>query len=119
LYAEALNELGLTADAYAYVNRVRSRANMAPLETAYPEIGNDQDLFRERLKIERVLELCGESVRWADLKRWGDLESEAAVDEVALRDPDFNNFEVGKHIRLPIPQSEVENNINLEQNPKY
>lgn len=119
LYAEALNELGLTADAYEYINRVRSRVNMAPLETAYPEIGNDQDLFRERLKIERVLELCGESVRWADLKRWGDLESQAAVDEVAERDPDFNNFEVGKHIRLPIPQSEVENNINLEQNPKY
>ena len=119
MYAEALNELGLTADAYEYVNRVRSRANMAPLETAYPEIGNDQDLFRERLKIERVLELCGESVRWADLKRWGDLESQAAVDEVAERDPDFNNFEVGKHIRLPIPQSEVENDINLEQNPEY
>jgi hypothetical protein len=119
MYAEALNELGRTADAYQYVDRVRARANMAPLATAYPAIGNDVDLFRERLKKERVLELCGESVRWADLKRWGDLETQAKVDEVALRDPDFNNFEVGVNIRLPIPQNDVENNVNLEQNFRY
>lgn len=119
LYAEVLNELEQTATAYQYVDRVRSRANMVPLATAYPEIGNNKDLFRERLKMERVLELCGESVRWADLKRWGDLDTQAAVDEVAERDPDFNNFVVGKHIRLPLPQDEVNNNPNLEQNPEY
>ena len=92
---------------------------MAPLGDAYPAAVNDQVLFRQRLKIERVLELCGESVRWADLKRWGDLKTQDKVEEVALRDPDFNNFEIGKHIRLPLPQIEVENNINLTQNPNY
>lgn len=119
MYAEALNELDQTAEAYQYIDRVRDRSNMAPLATAYPAIGNNKDLFRERLKMERVLELCGESVRWADLKRWGDLETQADVDEVAARDPDFNNFEAGKHIRLPLPQDEVNNNPNLEQNPNY
>nr|WP_068887408.1 RagB/SusD family nutrient uptake outer membrane protein [Pedobacter panaciterrae] len=119
MYAEALNELGQTADAYQYVNRVRTRANMSALATAYPAIGNDKDLFRERLKVERSLELCGESVRWADLKRWGDLDTKANVDKVALRDPDFKNFVVGKHIRLPLPQVEVDNNTNLSQNPNY
>jgi hypothetical protein len=119
MYAEVLNELAQTADAYQYVNMVRSRVNLAPLATAYPGIGNDKVAFRNRLKIERVLELCGESVRWADLKRWGDLESQAAVDIVKQRDPDFNNFVVGKHIRLPLPQIEVENNPNLTQNPGY
>ncbi|WP_207434144.1 RagB/SusD family nutrient uptake outer membrane protein [Sabulibacter ruber] len=119
MYAEVLNELGQTAQAHQYVDQVRSRANLRPLAQAYPQIGNDQGLFRERLKIERAKELYGESVRWADLKRWGDLETDAKVDQVAQRDPDFNNFEVGKHIRLPIPQSEVLNNPNLNQNPKY
>jgi hypothetical protein len=119
MYAEALNELGQTADAYQYVNRVRTRVNMAGLATAYPAIGNNKDLFRERLKVERSLELCGESVRWADLKRWGDLDNKASVDKVALRDPDFKNFVVGKHIRLPLPQVEVDNNTNLSQNPNY
>jgi len=118
-YAEVLNELGMTADAYQYVDMVRARANMAPLAEAYPEIGNNADAFLDRLKTERVLELSGESVRWEDLKRWGDLESQESVDEIAQRDPDFNNFEVGKNIRLPIPQVEVENNPNLEQNPQY
>lgn len=119
MYAEVLNELDQTADAYQYVNTVRARVGMAPLATAYPAIGTDKTLFRNRLKVERVLELCGESVRWADLKRWGDLETQAGVDIIKQRDPDFNNFVVGKHIRLPLPQIEVENNTNLQQNNQY
>ncbi len=119
MYAEVLNELGNTAQAYQYVDEVRARANMLPLATAYPAIGVDQDLFLERLKVERVLELCGESTRWMDLKRWGDLNTQARVDAIALRDPDFNNFVVGKSHRLPIPQVDVENNPNLDQHTEY
>jgi len=119
MYAEALNELGQTTDAYQYVNIVRTRANMAKLETVHPEIGTNHDLFLARLKKERVLELCGESVRWLDLKRWGDLETQAGVDEISQRDPDFKNFVIGKTIRLPLPQSEIQNNHNLKQNPSY
>lgn len=119
MYAEALNELGQTSAAYPYVDRVRARANLNTLETAHPEIGTSKDLFKERLKVERELELCGESVRLADLKRWGDLDSQQGVDKVAGRDPDFRNFVVGKSIRLPLPQIEVENNTKLTQNPGY
>jgi hypothetical protein len=119
MYAEVLNELGQTAEAYAYVDEVRARSNMRPLAEAYPQIGNDRMAFLERLKIERTLELFSESVRWPDLKRWGDLESQGGVDQVAARDPDFNNYTVGRSIRLPIPQTEVENNPNLNQNPGY
>ena len=119
MYAEVLNELDQTALAYPYVDQVRSRVNLRPLALAYPLIGMNKDLFRERLKMERAKELFSEGVRWPDLKRWGDLETEAKVDVIAQRDPDFNNFEVGKHVRLPLPQSEVLNNPNLEQNPGY
>lgn len=118
-YAEVLNELGETSKAYEYVDIVRERANMKPLAVGHPEIGNDKDKFLERLKKERILELSGESVRWEDLKRWGDLDSQESIDKIAERDPDFNNFVVDKHIRLPIPQEEVENNPNLKQNPGY
>lgn len=119
MYAEVLNELGQTANAYEYVDQVRARVNMRPLAEAYPEIGNDPEQFLERLKIERTLELFTESVRWPDLKRWDDLTTQEGVNRVAERDPDFNNFEIGKNIRLPIPQTEVENNPNLDQNPGY
>jgi hypothetical protein len=118
-YAEVLNETGNTAGAYKYVDMVRARVNMGTLTAAHPEIGNDKTKFLEQLKMERVLELAGESVRWEDLKRWGDLDSQAAVDKIALRDPDFQNFTVGKNQRLPIPQVEVENNPNLSQHPEY
>jgi SusD family. len=119
MYAEVLNELDQTAAAAQYVDRVRERVKIASLATNHPGALASKDAFRERLKMERVLELCGESVRWADLKRWGDLETQAGVDKVKQRDPDFNNFVVGKHIRLPIPQTEDLNNPNLEQNDKY
>jgi len=119
LYAEVQNELGQTADAYSYVDQVRARANLNTLEVAHPEIGTDKTKFKERLKMERALELYGESVRWADLKRWGDLDTQAGVNAVAQRDPDFKNFVIGKHIRLPLPQSEVDNNKNLKQNDGY
>jgi hypothetical protein len=119
LYAEVLNELGQTANAYQYVDKVRVRVKMETLAVAYTSIGMDKDKFRDRLKMERALELSGESVRWTDLKRWGDLESQEKVNKVAERDPDFNNFVVGKHIRLPLPQIEVQNNTNLKQNPQY
>jgi hypothetical protein len=119
MYAEVLNELNQTATAAQYVDRVRTRSQMAPLATAYPAALLGKDAFRNRLKIERVLELCGESVRWADLKRWGDLETQAGVNQLAQRDPDFSNFVVGKHIRLPLPQVEVLNNPNLKQNDQY
>ncbi|TEB41420.1 RagB/SusD family nutrient uptake outer membrane protein, partial [Flavobacterium circumlabens] len=77
------------------------------------------DKFLERLKTERVLELAGESVRWEDLKRWGDLDTQASVDKISLRDPDFKTFTVGKNHRLPIPQVDVDNNPNLDQHPEY
>lgn len=118
-YAEVLNELDQTNDAYQYVDMVRARVKLAPLATVHPEIGADKVKFLDRLKIERVLELAGESVRWMDLKRWGDLDTQASVDKISLRDPDFNNFVVGKNIRLPLPQSEVDNNPNMKQNDQY
>jgi starch-binding outer membrane protein, SusD/RagB family len=119
MYAEVLNELDQTAAAAPHVDRVRARVNMAPLAVAHPTALLSKDQFRERLKIERVLELCGESVRWPDLKRWDDLQTPAKLSVVAQRDPDFLNFTINKHIRLPLPQQEVLNNPKLSQNPQY
>jgi hypothetical protein len=70
--------------------------------------------------MERSLELCFEGVRWMDIKRWGLLDNQTGIDELKSRDADFNNFVIGKHRRLPIPQIEVDNSAGqLTQNPKY
>ncbi len=119
MYAECLNELGDTPSAYTHVNRVRARANMQPLQTAYPEIGNDKTKFLARLQMERVLELNGECVRWFDIKRWELYNTPEGLNALIARDPDYKNFVVGVSHRQPIPSSEVINNANLEQIDGY
>jgi hypothetical protein len=103
--------------------RTRPSTNLPPLASStVPEIAasiGSKDAFLKRLQMERALELSLESVRWIDLRRWGLLETQAGIDELAARDPDFNNFEIGKHRILPLPQFEVDNNPNMTQNPNY
>jgi starch-binding outer membrane protein, SusD/RagB family len=123
LYAEALNEVnGPTPKAIECVNRVRQRVNLPLIQnsTYYngTQITTNKDAFREHLKIERGLELSLECIRWIDLKRWG-LNDQTTINELKSRDADFNNFIIGKSVRMPIPQSEVDNNPNLKQNPDY
>jgi hypothetical protein len=112
MYAEALNGIGQTGTAYQYVDRVRVRAGMRPLSVARP--GLSQADFLTQLKHERIVELSGEGWRFADMARWGDLSA-----ALASRDPEFTNFVKGKHEWYPIPQSDIDLNPNLTQNPNY
>lgn len=112
MYAESLNGLGRTTEAYQYVDRVRQRAGLLPLTIAKPALNQTQ--FLEQLKHERITELAGEAWRFADLQRWGDL-----TPALASRDPEFANFVVGKHEYYPIPQSDIDLNPNLTQNSRY
>lgn len=123
LYAEVLNEIndGPTSQAVELVNRVRNRVNLPNIQDSEYYDGNQitssKEAFLEHLKIERGLELPIETVRWMDLKRWEFTPEN--LEDIKERDPDFNNFEPGVHERLPIPQSDVNNNPNLTQNPGY
>jgi hypothetical protein len=126
LYAEALNENGLTSEAHQYVNMVRTRSNMNDLEvTAGGELS--QADFREQVKHERLVELCGEYIRWFDLKRWGEYGPIVAEDftvpatgNVIARHPVFADFRVSQDELFPIPLDELDLNPNLlPQNPGW
>ncbi|MFV0326160.1 MAG: RagB/SusD family nutrient uptake outer membrane protein [Bacteroides xylanisolvens] len=120
LYAECLAQTGGSlSDAVGYVNRVRARANMPNLEVNHPDAVGNATAFLKRLQMERSLELCHEGKRWEDLKRWGMLDTQEGIDELKTRDSDFNYFIVGRHQSLPIPTIEINNNTNLDQNPKF
>jgi SusD family. len=121
-YAECILETGGTPQqAAVYVDKVRTRVGLNKIEDSmYASSLNSKEAFMKRLQMERSLELCFEGWRWADLKRWGLLDTQAGIDELKSRDPDFNNFVLGKHSRLPLPQIEVDNSDKgLTQNPKY
>ncbi len=112
MYAESLNGLNRSAEAYPFVDLVRQRAGLPTLTSAKP--GLNQSQFLSQLKHERLVELAGEGWRWADLLRWGDLSP-----ALASRDADFTNFVIGKHELYPIPQRDIDLNPNLRQNPNY
>ncbi len=121
MYAECLanTSSGSLAEAVALVDQIRTRSNMPNLSVNHLEATQDKTSFLKRLQTERSLELCHEGLRWADLKRWGLLETAQGLEEVQQRDGDFNNFQIGKHICLPIPSDEIDNNAGLQQNPNY
>ncbi len=112
LYAECLNALGQTADAYPYVDQVRQRAGLATLSSVKP--GLSQADFLTQLKHERVTELCGEGHRLEDLVRWGDYNA-----SLASRDANFKYFKTGRDEFYPIPEFDIDVNPNLKQNPGY
>jgi len=129
-YAEALNEYDPTnTDIYKYINLVRERAGV-------PEIpsGLDQDELRQRIRHERRIELAFEEHRFWDVKRWKIAEETDAAPIYGMNvtagtsftDLSFYKRTVAesrvfekKHLLWPIPQSEIERNINLVQNPGW
>ena len=109
MQAEAFNELNQTTNARGPINIVRHRAGLAPL----PSTISKTDM-REAIIHERRMELAFEGHRWFDLIR---------IDNgnYAL------NFlhSIGKtnatkeRLLFPIPQTEIDANPLMTQNPGY
>jgi hypothetical protein len=111
IYAEATNEAsGPTAEAYAGLNRVRSRAGFTE-----PLNGLSQAQFRDAVLQERRLELNFEGHRWFDLVRRERLIDAVKAETSFNRNPQIQPH----HILFPIPQREMDINEALEQNPGY
>lgn len=114
MHAEALNELNRTEDAYPLIQEVRDRANLPDLATVRPDMSQEE--MRDQIAHERALELAVESVRIHDLVRWGWFYDAEKLAELKAHDSEFNNWSPGKEY-LPIPQRELDLNVNLEPNP--
>jgi hypothetical protein len=110
MHAEALNELdGGSAKAHELLNQVRRRAFQ---DTEHDLTGLNQNQLREAIYNERRAELFFEGWRWIDLVRTGRVTN-------AMVDFGKTNFDPDKHVLLPIPQSEMDINPALKQNPGY
>ncbi len=116
MLAEALNEQGQTADAETFLNMVRERAEVAP------KTGMNQEEMRQAIIDERVLELTGESHRFFDLVRWDLADDYLGANSLHGEHPKSLSggvFQSNKHEFIWIPESELEANPNLVQNPGY
>ena len=109
MQAEALNELGRTAEACGPLNIVRKRAGLPEVPTSVSR----QDM-KDKIINERRIELAFEGHRWFDMIRID--SGEYAV-----------NFlhSIGKtnatreRLLFPIPQTEMDSNPLMTQNPGY
>lgn len=110
MIAEALTMQQKPTEAYTYVNQIRARAQLNPLTPGYSQAQMMTEIIHQRM-----LEFAREGFRFYDLKRWGLLQPEIT-----------NSDKVGKefyvplrHDLFPIPQSEIETNPSMVQNPLW
>ena len=103
--AEANNELGNSAAAIADINTIRARVNAPPLAA-----GLTQQQVRDAILQERLFELTAEGKRRTDLVRFGKFTSGTWYAKTS---------NAPYKILFPIPQTQIETNPKLEQNPGY
>ncbi|HEY4789163.1 MAG TPA: RagB/SusD family nutrient uptake outer membrane protein [Bacteroidales bacterium] len=118
--AEAENELnGPTSNAYTAINRVRNRAGLTNLSNL------TQNQFREAVYLERRLEFVGEYQRYFDLIRETDSISTGegplnrGILTKSLIAVGKTNVSAPKHYLYPIPETEIQRNPKLTQNPGW
>lgn len=137
-YAEALIEYGGAAEfaiAKQYLDRVRVRAGIPTIDTAWEVIGgaNDRTTLRSIVRQERTNEFYLENMRFWDLRRWMDAEKYFSVPAKGMNiqgttdatffqvvDVPFQRvFRSPAFYLMPIPQGEINKNEHLVQNPGY
>lgn len=110
MLAEVENELGNTQQSAAYLNMIRTRAGLAATAAV------SQSDLRDAIALERRLELVGEGHRWFDLLRAG---TAVSVMNQWFKD---NNIliTIDQHnLLMPVPQSQVNTDPAITQNPGY
>lgn len=112
--AEAAFQRGDPGTAAQYLNVIRTRAAKPGHEADMQITAGDVNI--DFILDERARELCGEWIRWFDLKRTGKL-----IERVHRYNPDITAIQ-DYHVLRPIPQAEMDALLNAEeygQNPGY
>lgn len=134
--AEAYNECdgGPSEKAYGWVNAVRARVGLKPLEE-----GLSKEQFRKALIHERDCEFGFEEVRWFDMVRWGLTEAFttplSALSSTGNKDSEATSFTFKvrasfparswwtnwdtKWYLSPIPTVEINKGYGMTQNPGW
>jgi hypothetical protein len=127
-YAEAQNEaVGPDASVYDVINLIRERVELPPLQA-----GLSQEEMRIAIHRERRVELCFEEKRWFDIVRLKLAETvipschTMQITKVngikvytVVSTGGERAFDPTKQYVLPIPQSAIDQNEKLVQNPGY
>jgi starch-binding outer membrane protein, SusD/RagB family len=124
MWAEAINEQGMSQDAVTLVNLVRARGGVAPLQSAnaaLPAFVTDQNDMRERIRNERRAEFPNEGINYFDEKRWKSMKDKVfyagnGMKQIWGSNMSTYSYQGSQLDNWPIPQVEIERNPNLKQN---
>jgi starch-binding outer membrane protein, SusD/RagB family len=107
--AEAMNNLqGPNLESFALIDSIRNRAGLPNLD---PSKYNSADALNDEILQEREWEFYGEGLRRQDLIRMGKFISSAQARGIINAQ--------AYQVLYPIPQTEIQSNPNLTQNPGY
>lgn len=138
LHAEACLETNDETGAMKDINRIRVRAGLPEKDLS------GKEAIMKELQKQKLLEFAGENIRWDDLVRWyGDnpaqlkalmqerktdseryekVENNGSIDYIPTGEYEdtqgYNRFEA-KFLYFPIPQPEVDANLNLDQKAEW
>jgi starch-binding outer membrane protein, SusD/RagB family len=106
------------------INKIRERANLSPVSLA-----DNRVAFEDAIMFERSVELAFEGKRWFDLLRLGRRNNFARKDKlieiIVSNVPSIQKRILAARLTnplgwyLPVYDSEIERNVNLEQNSFY
>ena len=122
MLAECYNELDRQGDAVKYIDMVRTRAGMPGLAVVAAKQGksvNSKAWIFERIKLERGWEFAAEGLSFSDERRWGILEEQNGSKYDIMGFARYTRKVLPRDYLWPIPQSEVDLNEALEQNPGW
>lgn len=105
-------DLGAAAD---IIDDIRARAGLKPLAES---VRSSESALWEAYKNERRMELAFEGQRWFDLCRWDEVENVMNNLKDEGRFANVNAYDANSYL-LPIPQTALDGNENLVQNPGY
>ena len=115
--AEADFQLGNLTEATSMINVLRTRAAIKTPVNHTPDMQvTSSQITLDFILDERARELCGEYMRWFDLKRTSKLAS-----RIAAYNPDITAFNSNYYLR-PVPLAEIQaltNGASFGQNPGY
>lgn len=133
-YAEACVETNDLETAKTYLNKVRERAGIPDVETSWSGVAAlTQDKMRDIVRQERMVEFYLENQNFWDMRRWllageyfntkakgMNIDATSLVKFATLTEIDFERkFTSPTNYLLPIPNSDLNTNENLVNNPGY
>lgn len=120
--------------AKTYLNMVRERAGIPDVDTSWSGVATlTQDKLREIVRQERMIELYLENQNFWDMRRWllaedyfnvkaqgMNINASTLQEFATLTEVDFERkFTSPTNYLLPIPNSDLNTNENLVNNPGY